>query len=60
MPQDLADDLEVGPRVDLPARMAVPKGMRSDHLRRNTGLRGWAVGRGDWTFSAATAEVAPP
>ena len=39
MSQDLADDFEVGTGVNLPARMAVSKGMCSDHIRRNTGLR---------------------
>jgi len=38
MPQNLADDFEVGPGIDLPARVAVPKSMCSDYVCRNTGL----------------------
>jgi hypothetical protein len=34
--KDVAYDLDVGPGIDLPGRMAVSKSMRSDNFGRNS------------------------
>lgn len=36
MTKDIAYDLDVGPGIDLPGRMTVPKSMRSDNFGRNS------------------------
>jgi hypothetical protein len=38
MAQDVANDLQIGSRIDLPAGMCVPESMRTNHSRCDSGL----------------------
>jgi hypothetical protein len=38
--EDIAYDFDIGPRINLPACMAVPKRVRTVHLGRNAGQSG--------------------
>ena len=40
MAEYIAHDFDIGSRINLPARMAVPKRVRSDHFGRNAGQSG--------------------
>jgi len=60
--KDLTHDFDVGPRIDLPARVTVPKRMSADHLGLNTGKTSVVLdavtngSAGDWLVRHILAE----